>query len=566
MAISSVQRTLNEAHASAAARGTARWPRLSSWYGWLGAAIALFVAAPIVLVGVGLLRPDIDLWAQLWNTILPRMIANTLLLMVGVGLGTAALGVSLAWLVTAYRFPGARFFDKALLLPLAVPTFVMGFVFMATFDYAGPLQTAWRSLFGREAFFPDIFNGWGAVIVLTLVLYPYVYLLARAAFREQAATTVEAARVMGYSGRRAFFRLVLPMARPSIVAGVSLAVMEAMTDFAVVRFFGFPTISEGVVRIWEGRMDRDGAAQLAALLLFFILGILLLERMLRGRARFHQRSSGRKLAPQPLRGWKRWAAALFAGVVLAAAFGLPVIQLAGWALGEINNPTYGDWRSAFGAYVSNSFGLAAGAALITLLLAVVMAHSVRFTGKPWLRGLARLGTLGYAMPGAVVAAGVLVTLTPIDHGISNLSIQLGGTGGLVLMSSVVGLVYAYIVRFMAVGYNGVNASLEKVTPSMEQAARTMGASPLRVLLKVQAPLISTGIAAGLILVFVDVMKELPATLLLRPFGMDTLSIWSYMLAAESFWQAAAIPALAILLVGLLPVLMLMRLDGRTQRR
>lgn len=566
MAISSVQRTLNEAQASAGVRGTARWPRLSSWYGWLGAAIALFAAAPIVLVGAGLLRPDIDLWAQLWNTILPRMIANTLLLMVGVGLGTAALGVSLAWLVTAYRFPGARFFERALLLPLAVPTFVMGFVFMATFDYAGPLQTAWRSLFGRDAFFPDIFNGWGAVIVLTLVLYPYVYLLARAAFREQAATTVEAARVMGYSGRRTFFRLVLPMARPSIVAGVSLAVMEAMTDFAVVRFFGFPTISEGVVRIWEGRMDRDGAAQLAALLLFFILGILLLERILRGRARYHQRGSGRKLAPQPLRGWKRWGAALFAGVVLAAAFGLPVFQLAGWALGEINNPTYGDWRSAFGTYVSNSFGLAALAAVVTLLLAVVMAHSVRFTGKPWLRGLARLGTLGYAMPGSVVAAGVLVTLTPIDHGISNLSMQLGGAGGLVLMGSVVGLVYAYIVRFMAVGYNGVNASLEKVTPSMEQAARTMGAPPLRVLLKVQAPLISTGIAAGLILVFVDVMKELPATLLLRPFGMDTLSIWSYMLAAESFWQAAAIPALAILLVGLLPVLMLMRLDGGTQRR
>jgi iron(III) transport system permease protein len=272
------------------------------------------------------------------------------------------------------------------------------------------------------------------------------------------------------------------------------------------------------------------------------------------------------MARLPLRGWKALAALTACGLVLGLAFVLPVGQLVGWALIEVNNPTYGDWRSVFGTYVGNTFALAAGAALITLGLALFMAHSARFTGKRWVRGFARLGTLGYAMPGSVVAAGVLLTLAPIDHAQAGLSAQMGGAGGLILMGSVVGLMYAYVVRFMAVGYNSVSASFDKVTPNMEQAARTMGARPLRVLLRVHAPLISTGLVAGLILVFVDVMKELPATLLLRPFGMDTLSIWSYMLAAESFWQAAAIPALTILLVGLLPVFLLMRLDGRTQRR
>jgi iron(III) transport system permease protein len=565
MASFSLPRSAGDAATPAGAR-SARWPRLSAGYGWLGLIIAGLAAAPILLLGAGLLRPDLALWAQLWNTILPRMLLNTLLLMAGVGVGTAVIGVALAWLVTAYRFPGVRFFERALLLPLAVPAFVMGFVFMATFDYAGPVQTAWRATFGRDAFFPEVRSGLGAVIVLTLVLYPYVYLLARAAFREQAATTVEAARVMGYGTTRTFFRLILPMARPSIIAGVSLAVMEAMTDFAVVRFFGFPTISEGVVRIWEGRMDREGAAQLAALLLFFIVVVLLLEHLLRGKKRYHQRPGGRTLARKPLRGWKGVVAALACAIVLGFAFVMPVGQLVGWALSEINSPTYGDWRSVFPTYVGNTFTLAAVAALITLGLAVLMAHSTRFHGTRWMRGFARLGTMGYAMPGSVVAAGVLLTLAPIDHAQSGLSQSMGGAGGLLLMGSVVGLMYAYVVRFMAVGYNTVNASLDKVTPSMEQAARTMGARPWRVLVRVQAPLISTGIVAGLILVFVDVMKELPATLLLRPFGMDTLSIWSYMLAAESFWQAAAIPALTILLVGLLPVLMLMRLDGRAQRR
>jgi len=276
--------------------------------------IAALVAVPLLLLLGELLTPSVEVWEQLWATTLPRMIGNTLFLLVAVGLGTSTIGVSLAWLVTAYDFPLRRIFDRALLLPLAVPSFVMGFVFMATFDYAGPVQTAWREWFGRGAPFPDIRSGPGAALVLTLVLYPYVYLLARAAFREQGATTFEAARMMGCSRREAFFRLVLPMARPSIVAGATLAMMEAMTDFATVRFFSFPTLSEGVVRVWEGRMDRAAATELASLLLFFALALILLERLGRRGARYDQQGGrGRRPLRVTLTGVYRWGLAYIDG-------------------------------------------------------------------------------------------------------------------------------------------------------------------------------------------------------------------------------------------------------------
>ncbi|HUN08621.1 MAG TPA: iron ABC transporter permease [Aggregatilineales bacterium] len=515
--------------------------------------IAALVAVPLLLLLGELLTPSVEVWEQLWATTLPRMIGNTLFLLVAVGLGTSTIGVSLAWLVTAYDFPLRRIFDRALLLPLAVPSFVMGFVFMATFDYAGPVQTAWREWFGRGAPFPDIRSGPGAALVLTLVLYPYVYLLARAAFREQGATTFEAARMMGCSRREAFFRLVLPMARPSIVAGATLAMMEAMTDFATVRFFSFPTLSEGVVRVWEGRMDRAAATELASLLLFFALALILLERLGRRGARYDQQGGrGRRPLRVTLTGVYRWGAVLACGIVLGLAFVLPVGQLIAWTLAEIDGHIPGTWELVYGQYILTTVGLAAGAAIITVILSLVLAQGARMAQGRASRVVVKLATLGYAMPGAVVAAGVLLSLSAIDR-ILGL--------GLILTGSLVGLLYAYVVRFMAVSYNSVESSLVKVKPSMEQAARIMGAGPLKILRRVHAPLVTQGLAAGAILVFVDVMKELPATMLLRPFGMDTLGIWSYMLASEAFYQAAALPALTILAAGLIPVLILMRVGG-----
>jgi iron(III) transport system permease protein len=516
--------------------------------------IAGVIILPVALLAVELLTPKLDLWAELWSTVLPRMLTNTLLLVFGVGIGTLLVGTSMAWLVTAYDFPGRKFFERALLLPLAVPAFVMGFTFMSLFDFAGPVQTTWRSLFGRSVPFPDLISGVGAVIVMTLVLYPYVYLLARAAFREQAGITLDAARALGCGRWRAFFRIALPMARPSLAAGVSLALMEAMTDFATVRFFNFPTISEGVVHLWEGRMDRIAATELASLLMVAALALLLLERGLRGRARYHQQGGvGRCVQRTRLQGAKRGLAAAAAGLVLSAAFLVPVAQLSVWAITEIVNHIPGTWETVYVQYVGNTFGLAGIAALVTCGLALLLAHSARSWKSRLVRTAARLGTLGYALPGSVVAAGVLLTLAPIDHSINNWL----GTG-LLLTGSLTGLIYAYVVRFMAVAYQSVDSSLDKVKSSMEEAARTLGARPLTILRRVQAPLVANGALAALMLVFVDVMKELPATLLLRPFGMDTLGVWAYMLAAESFWQAAAIPALTIVIVGLIPILWLMR--------
>ena len=527
--------------------------------------IAVLVVLPLGGLVIRIFNPTVELWEKLWATTLPTMLVNTVVLMAGVGAGTFVIGVGMAWLVTAYQFTGRAWFERLLLLPLALPAYVMGFVFMATFDYAGPVYTQWRAWFGKDAWFPEIRSAFGAILVLTLVLYPYVYLLARAAFREQAASTVEAARMMGLSRTRAFFRLVLPLARPSIVAGVVLAMMEAMTDYGTVRFFGYSTLSEGIVRAWDLRFDRQTATELAALLFFVALVMIGLERLLRGRARYYQQGGrGRVLPRVKLSGWGNWLASGACWAILGIAFILPVAQLVAWGVSEIDKSTVGAWRDVYGSYVGSSLSLAGLSALVIILLSLVVAHGVRRTTASSKRRIprmiARLATLGYAMPGAVVAAGVLLFLAPIDHAVTDFAESLGRTDrSLLLTGTITILIYAYVVRFMAVGFNSIDSSLEKVTPNMEQAARTLGARTRRVLLRVHLPLVSTGMLAGAILVFVDVMKELPVTLLLRPFGTDTLALWTYYLAAESFWQAAAIPALTILVVGLIPVFLLMRL-------
>jgi iron(III) transport system permease protein len=523
----------------------------------------------IYLAGA-LLRPDWALWEHMLDTFLPQMLQNTLMLVLGVGIMTGLLGSGLAWLVTAYEFPLRRFWEQALLLPLAVPTFIMGFVFVGLFEFAGPVQQQWRAWFGPEAPFPDIRSSWGAILVMSLVLYPYVYLLARAGFREQSASTYEAARVMGYSRRQTFFRLVLPLARPSLVAGMTLAMMEALTDFGTVRFFNYPTLTEGIVRVWQVRFDQDSATQLAALLLFIAVAMMLLEQLLRGQARYYQQGGckGRRMERFPLQGFKKWLAFILCAGVFGLAFVLPAMQLGAWAYQEMQQPSVGEWQSVYQEYVENSMRLAGIAALAVSFFAVLAAHGLGRGGamdrSAWLPRLAsRFLTLGYAIPGAVIAVGVLTLLAPIDHQVTDwVEEHLGRTDrSLIFTGTMTGLIYAYTVRFMAVSFNSVEASLSKITPSMEQAARTLGARPWRVLWRIHLPLLSGGLTTGMILVFVDVMKELPTTILLRPFGMDTLALWSYFLASESFWQAAAIPALSIVVVGLLPVFLLMRLGG-----
>ncbi|MCS6847067.1 MAG: iron ABC transporter permease [Anaerolineae bacterium] len=540
--------------------GSWRWPAFDA--GSLAAALPAFlVLLPLIGLALAWLRLDGEIWSHLWSTLLPEMLLNTALLMFGVGATTLALGTALAWLVTTYAFPGSRSLEWLLVLPIAIPGYILGYVSMSLFDYAGPFQTQLRAWFGPDLELPEFRSLPGAIFVLSLTLYPYVYLLARAAFREQSAAQRDAARAAGLSGRAIFWRVALPLARPSLAAGVALALMETLTDFAVVRYFNTVTLSEGVVRLWIIQMDRDAAIQLASLLMLIALGVVLAERRLRRRARFYQLGNqSRPIAPVRLRGWRAIAALAGPLLLLLVAFGLPLVQLTQWAIAEVKHAEPGTLDAVFGQYLFNTLALSLGAALLVVAVALAMAYVVRPHGtqveaKAGTRFLARLATLGYAMPGAVVALGVLLLLAPLNEAV------LGWTGGAVLLSaSVFGLMYAYLVRFLAIGFSSVEASLEKVTPNMEMAARSLGAGAPRLLAHVHLPLMRTGILAALLLVFVDTLKELPVTMFLRPFGMETLSVWTYMLASESAWQAAAVPALTIVLASVGPALLLIRLS------
>jgi iron(III) transport system permease protein len=521
--------------------------------------IAALVILPVAVVASSLLSPTWEIWRHLWHTLLPEMLRNTAVLLVGVGIGTFLLGTGLAWLVVAYRFPGRSVFEWLFVLPLAVPTYIMGFVYMITFDFAGPVQSFLRQQLGPVQWFPEIRSGWGAILVMTLALYPYVYMLAKAGFQGLSSTAFEAARVMGYGSASVFFRIALPLARPAIAGGLALALMEALADFATVRYFNFPTLSEGVIRIWYGLMDLRAAAELAGLLAFFALIVILFEITLRGRSRYYQ-TGGKApgVPPTELTGWQKWAAALVSLLVVGMAFGIPMFQLATWAFAEFKAMPAGA-AEIYLELIANSLLLAGLAAVFAVITALILASGIRMNGGTAARMLGRIATTGYAIPGAVVAVGILVTVATFDHLVGDLLAHWWGVStGLIFTGSLIGLIYGYVVRFMAVAYNSVDAGLEKITPNITMSARVLRASNWRILWRIQLPLVAPGIFAGAALVFVDVMKELPITMILRPFGYDTLAIWVWQMAAESMWSGAAIPAITIVLTGIIPIFFLTR--------
>ncbi|MEO1165609.1 MAG: iron ABC transporter permease, partial [Chloroflexota bacterium] len=477
------------------------------------------------------------------------------------------IGTFFAWLISTYDFPGRRWFEHLLLLPLAIPGFIMGFVFVTIFEYAGPVQTSMRNWFGWERgdyWFPDIASPTGLIIVLTFVLYPYVYILARTAFREQASTTLEAAQSLGYSSWKRLLHVSLPMARPHIAAGVLLVIMEAMTDYGTVSYFGYPTLSERIVVLWNTSFDMSAATQLAALMVIIAVILIALERHLRGQARYYQQGGhGRRMRLKPLSGGQRWLATGACTTLFGLAFVLPVSQLVIWVWKELQDPTVNLLSESMLTYGRNSLILATSAAVVIVLLSLLVAYNNRrgVSDKHHrFHWLTRFMTIGYAMPGAVIAAGVLIIVNPVDGAVTDFAAEYLGWmhPGYILTGTILALSYAYVVRFMAVGFNSVEASMEKIRPNMERAARTMGASGWRILTEIHFPLVRMGMVAGAILVFVDVMKELPITLLLRPFGMDTLALRTYFLSVEGWHESAAIPALIIVMVGLIPVFFLMR--------
>jgi len=530
--------------------------RLSRW-GWLTLAVAAVVALPVLVILAHILVPAGDIWRHLADTVLTRYLLNTLFLVLSVGLGTLAIGTGCAWLVVMCRFPGKRLFEWAMLLPLAVPTYVIAYAYTDFLQYAGPVQEALREAFGwsrGDYWFPDIRSLPGAATLITLVLYPYVYMLARAAFLEQSVCMLDVGRTLGRGPWQMFTQVAVPLARPALVGGVSLALMETLNEFGAVQYFGVDTFTTGIYRTWFGLGEQVAAAQLAACLLAFVILFVLLERWSRGKRRFHHTSHRYQQLPEyRLSGARAWAATLACALPVTVGFLLPCLLLGYMAL-KAGDSVLG---SAFFEYAGNSLLLAAVAALIAVGLAVVLSYGARLEQGPLTRTATRVASLGYAIPGSVVAVGILIPFAWVDVQLNQLyKAATGEVIGLILSGTAFILIYAYVVRFLAVSFNAVEASLGKVTPSMDAAARTLGETATGTLRKVHTPIMRGSLLAAGILVFVDVMKELPATIILRPFNFDTLAVRAHNLAADERLAEASTASLAIVAVGIIPVVLL----------
>ena len=531
------------------------------WDGWtlLTLVLAGLIAVPLGSVLVTAMGPSDGIWSHLVSTVLPVYVSNTVWLMLGVGFGTIVLGTTTAWLVTMYRFPGRRLFSFALLLPLAVPSYVLAFVITDQLEYAGALQRGLRAVFGWESaadyWFPEIRSIGGATLVLSLVLYPYVYLLARAAFVEQCFCLFEISRTLGLGPIRSFLRIAIPLARPAIAVGVALALMETLNEFATVEFFAVPTFTAGIFDVWLNMNSIAGAAQLATVLVAFTFALVVIERASRRRQRFwHTTNRVRALPEYPLPGVLGLTAAVWCALPVLLGFALPGAVLAGYAI-EFYELTLAE--SQFTGYMWNSFKLAAWAAACTAVLGVLIAYGVRLSRNPGIRAAAEAATVGYAVPGAVLAVGIMVPLGIFDNTVDALSRQwLGLPLGLLVSGSAAALMIGYVVRFMALGYRTVDASLSKITPSMEGAARTLGNGPATTLWRVHLPLIRPSVLTAALLVFVDTMKELPLTLLLRPFNFETLATFVYQYASDELLEECALGALTIVAAGVIPVILL----------
>jgi iron(III) transport system permease protein len=527
-------------------------------------AIALLILTPILVVFSSVFTSSGTVWQHLMTTVLPDYLLSSLLLMVGVGLCTVLVGVGTAWLVTLCRFPGQRWFEWALLLPLAAPAYVLAYVYTEMLEFYGPVQGALRSVFGwtsvDDYWFPPVRSIGGAIVVISLVLYPYVYLLARVAFLEQSVSTLEASRCLGCNPWKSFRRVALPLARPSIVAGLALVLMETLNDFGTVQYFAVNTFSVGIYRTWFGMGQPVAAAQLSALLLVFVLLLIGLERRSRQQTKYYQAGRYQRSAKFQLQGWRSIVAAFCCLLPIALGFLIPAGRLFYLATTDVRQ----NFGQRFWELSRHSLILAAVTATIAVMVALVMAYGLRLRSSWGMRAAVRTAAVGYAVPGAVIAVGVLFPIGTIDNTIdAAMRSTFGISTGLLLSGTITALVFAYLVRFLAVSYNTVEASLTRIKPNLDDAARSLGSGSTRTLLQVHAPLMSSGLITAAILVFVDVMKELPATLIVRPFNFDTLAVEVYRLAADERLVEAAAPALAIVAVGIIPVILLSRQIART---
>lgn len=528
-------------------------------------AVSVVVAVPLVVVIASLFAPYTDAWRHLAATVLPRYIENSVWLMLGVGVGVTVIGVTTAWLVTMTSFPGVRRFEWALILPLAMPAYVIGYTYTGLGDFAGPVQSSLRAWFGwgaHDYWFPEVRSLPGAIVMLILVFYPYVYLLARVAFIDQSVCAIEVSRTLGRTPWQSFLHVSLPLARPAIMSGVALALMETLGDFGTVQYFGVDTFTTGIYRTWLGMGEPGTAAQLAAMLLLMILALVLLERWSRGGRRYHHMSAYYRSLPRyKLHGAKAVGAWLACALPVAFGFVVPALALASWTIGNAAT----SFDAAYVQLIVNTLTLAAVGSVLTVVVAASLAFAARLGTGAAMRAAVRVATLGYAVPGTVLAVGIMLPFIAIDTQLDTLMRSAFGIStGLLLSGTLAAVVYGYVVRFLAVALTPIESALARVTPSIAGAARVLGASPAEAVRRVHAPLVAGGVFTAAILVLVEVIKELPATLIMRPFNFDTLAIRTYQLASDERLSEVALPALTIVLVGIVPVILLSRALARSR--
>ncbi|GAA5217301.1 iron ABC transporter permease [Corallincola platygyrae] len=518
--------------------------------------LAWFVADDSAINGLS--AGAASVWLHLWQTVLGDYLFNSFALMLGVGVGVLMLGVPAAWLTSRYEFPMRRALSLLLLLPMAVPAYIIAYTYTGLLDFAGPIQTAireWTGLRYGQYWFPEVRSLGGAMVMLSLVLYPYVYLMSRAAFIVQPRHMFDAGRSLGMSPFQNFYRLALPLARPAIVAGLSLALMETLADYGTVQYFGVSTFTTGIFRTFYGFGDTAAAAQLAMMLLGFVLTLLVIEKYSRRRIRyFSHAEQGQLQQRESLTGWKRWLATLACVVPPLFGFLVPAAVLIGWSL-QSEELLSAD----FIQLTWNTFSLAGMAAVISVFLALVLAYAARSRPKGVVGWAVQLVSMGYALPGTIIAIGVMVCLIWVDHHWVVYLEQLFSVDlGLLLSGTLVALIFAYTIRFLAISLGAVQSGLQGIKPSLDQSARSLGKSPIQTLRLIHIPLLKSSVLTALLIVFVDVLKELPATLMLRPFNFNTLAVRAYEMASDERLMDAAPASMMIVLVGLIPVIWLNR--------
>ena len=513
------------------------------------------VVLPLLVILSSVLQPESEIWRHIVDTLLVGWLKNTIVLSVGVLAGTFLLGVGSAWLTAVCEFPGRSFFNWALVLPLAVPTYVLAFVFIGILDFSGPIQTFLREQFDLSAgLLPNIRSAGGVIIVLSLALFPYVYLLARNAFQTQGKSILEVSQALGHSPVNAFFKAALPMARPWIAAGLMLVLMETLADFGAFSIFNYDTFTTGIYKAWFGFFSVSAAAQLSSVLLVFVFLIIVVEQWMRSKMQFHQVGKLYLAANRlKLRGWKKWAACISLLSIVLVAFVIPCLQLIAWSFKSIS----AELDSRYIGLLFRSLLFSSMAATLITALGLLLAYIQRQHADPFTRWIIRLSTMGYALPGTVLAVGIVIIVNWADIPMVWVLRKISGMDVVsVLNGTILTVLFAYTVRFLTAGFNTINSSMLRITRNMDEAANLMGITGINMLKRVHIPILKNGLFIAAMLVFVDVMKEMPITLMTRPFGWDTLAVKVFELTSEGEWQRAALPSITLVAAGLVPLMLL----------